>query len=147
MVQAGWYNHQYIRQVLALRSLDQSLECNCTVGWHKRCLRPLSNYAQRLVSELGSKAVSFQQLLFQHETFIQFVEFTWAEIQVDGWNIFGFKEKLNELKAKLKVWNVEVFCHLDNKILILVRKLNDSDAKASILTLSEEKWILRRQIT
>jgi hypothetical protein len=42
---------------------------------------------------------------------------------------FIFKEKLKGLKAKLKVWNKEVYGAFDTKILFLVEEVKEKDLR------------------
>lgn len=95
----------------------------------------------------GPKPFRFNSCWLQHVNFKSFVEESWADLRVVGRNIYCFKEKLKLLKARIKVWNVEVFGNLDTQLKHLVQDLNELDAKASIEILSEEDLSKRRRIT
>lgn len=62
---------------------------------------------------------------FLEPKFKEFVVKAWEELQCEGWGSFVLKEKLKGLKAKLKVWNKEVFGDLNSKRNDLVLQIEE----------------------
>lgn len=58
------------------------------------------------------------------------MEESWRSIQVSGWEAFVIKEKLKDLKGKLKAWNKDIFGDLNTKRKAIVKELNNLDKKA-----------------
>lgn len=42
----------------------------------------------------------------------------WGSYEINGWGGYVLKEKLKCLKGDLKVWNKDVFGHIENKISV-----------------------------
>ena len=59
---------------------------------------------------------------------------------------FVLAKKLNLLKSKLKVWNKDVFGHLDIKLGDLVEKAEVLDAKELLLSLSRVERFQRLKV-
>lgn len=93
----------------------------------------------------GPKPFRFNNCWLQHVDFKSFVEGSWADLQVAGRNIYRLKEKLEQLKVKIKEWNSLVFGNLDTQINNLAADLNVSDGQASIRDLTREELHRRRQ--
>ena len=53
---------------------------------------------------------------------------------------------MNFLKSKLKVWNREVFGHLDTKLSALVEKIMEFDANNQLQSLSRAKKFERLEV-
>lgn len=53
------------------------------------------------------------------------IDDTWKNFVIK--KLFIFKEMLNILKARFKVWNIEVFGKLDLEVNVIVKELNSWD--------------------
>lgn len=65
---------------------------------------------------------------FEHPDFSDVVAQSWEYFKVVGQKGFVLKEKLKLLRAKLKVWNKEVFSRMDLNISNLVLEMNELDS-------------------
>lgn len=63
----------------------------------------------------GRKHFRFNNCWLEHNDFKGFISNCWREFNISGWKLHAFKEKLELLKERLKVWNKEVFGTLDLK--------------------------------
>jgi len=83
------------------------------------------------------------------DDFSDFVKAVWDDCNISGSSNFVLAKKLNLLKSKLKVWNRNVFGHLDTKLGDLVKKVKVLDAKEQLQSLSQalsqRLWKLRKR--
>nr|KYP52746.1 hypothetical protein KK1_025491 [Cajanus cajan] len=74
-----------------------------------------------------------------------FVKSQWREIVVSGRAVFVLKEKLKNLKIKLRTWNKDTFGDLDRKISKARDNFNKMDLKSEVSNLQEED-VLQNEI-
>nr|KYP51227.1 Retrovirus-related Pol polyprotein LINE-1 [Cajanus cajan] len=74
-----------------------------------------------------------------------FVKSQWREIVVSGRAAFVLKEKLKNLKIKLRTWNKDTFGDLDRKISEARDNFNKLDLKSEVSNLQEED-VLQNEI-
>ena len=70
--------------------------------------------------------------------FLIFAKAIWDDSNAYGSSSFVLAKKLNFLKSKLKVWNRDIFGHLDTKLGALIEKIKVFDAKEQLQSLSRE---------
>ena len=63
------------------------------------------------------------------DDFSDLVKAVWDDSNISGFLSFVVVKKLNLLRSKLKVWNRDVFGHLDTKLGDLVEKVKVFDAR------------------
>ncbi|XP_057444431.1 uncharacterized protein LOC130736645 [Lotus japonicus] len=80
----------------------------------------------------------------QDPRFRDYVEKEWNNLQFQGWGAFILKEKLKDLKTRLKSWNTEVFGNLTTQKNLLASKLEELDRKADEEGLLEEEIRTRK---
>lgn len=86
----------------------------------------------------GPKPFKFNNEWFQKKDFLPFVETKWKEIEVQGRGDFVMKEKLRNLKDRLRWWNINVFGKFDIELEEGVREINVLDEMGSDLEGIEE---------
>ncbi|GMP47970.1 hypothetical protein CsSME_00015489 [Camellia sinensis var. sinensis] len=64
----------------------------------------------------GTKPFRFINAWVSHPSFMKIVKQVWNDTQVEGWAGFRLMVKLRSLKQALKIWNVEVFGHVESKL-------------------------------
>ncbi|XP_058768344.1 uncharacterized protein LOC131642077 [Vicia villosa] len=79
----------------------------------------------------GPKPFKFFTAWTKHPSFLPLVKEVWSSSVIQGRKIFCFKEKLKILKARLRVWNAEVFGMQDFQIDLAFKELSDSDLLAA----------------
>lgn len=95
----------------------------------------------------GAKPFRVLDCWTEHPDFKSYVTDAWNSISVAGWASYRMKEKLKQLKLKLKEWNTNVFGVVDNNINRIEIALNDIDKEAEKRTLSADEIVERRNLT
>lgn len=75
----------------------------------------------------GPKPFRFNNTWFKHDGFKEFVEVEWKKLSFKGKEYFFLYEKLKSLRARLRVWNREVFDWIDLKVEEETDKINEFD--------------------
>lgn len=84
---------------------------------------------------------------FSDSKFIEFVEEAWRNMNFEGWVAFVLKEKLKELKKKLKTWDLEPFGNLERKQSCITQEINLLEIKEDHGGLNEEEKKEKNRIT
>ncbi|XP_028060848.1 uncharacterized protein LOC114264432 [Camellia sinensis] len=123
--------------------------------------RILSDHCPILLKEddrdWGPKPFKFLNAWVLHPSFLKEVEKVWVGTQVEGWAGFRIMVKLRTLKQALKIWNVEVFGHVESKLQEAEAELHSWDLTAEERNLVEvevrqkieirnEVWKLRKRL-
>ncbi|XP_058776002.1 uncharacterized protein LOC131650307 [Vicia villosa] len=82
---------------------------------------------QRIVVDWGPKPFRFNNAWINHKDFKEFICNEWAKLKIDGRGDFILFEKLKLLKAKIRIWNREVFGWIDLKVSEEPAKINVLD--------------------
>nr|KYP43865.1 hypothetical protein KK1_034684 [Cajanus cajan] len=92
---------------------------------------------------LRNRLVDFYCWIEERE-FEKVVVDVWLFMEVNRWGAFVFKEKIKELKRKIKEWNKDHFDNVHIKIQEVEKEMNDLDRKKENINLSEEEITQRR---
>nr|KYP40606.1 hypothetical protein KK1_038056 [Cajanus cajan] len=71
----------------------------------------------------------------EDKSFREIVEKAWQECSAQGWGAYILKEKLKEVKRKVKEWKVAAVRDLQRKIDATVQQINEYDKKEQSGTL------------
>jgi len=97
---------------------------------------------------VAKRPFKFENIWLEVDGFADFVNSVWDDSNVYGSSSFVLAKKLNFLKSKLKVWNRDVFGHLDTKLGALIEKVKVFDAKEQLQSLTRLRnlrgWRSRR---
>lgn len=69
---------------------------------------------------------------YEHPDCVPFVTNVWNASNVQGKQVFRFREKLRRLKDNLRGWNHEVFVNLDMNVEEAIKDLNSLDQQVTI---------------
>lgn len=97
------------------------------------------------VRDWGPKPFRSLNAWLFHLEFKTFITRKWQEYSVNGWGAFVVKEKLKMLKEDLKVWNREVFGHLDFKIEKHKSVIEQLDVIDEVFGLEEDEYTRRQE--
>ncbi|XP_058775903.1 uncharacterized protein LOC131650201 [Vicia villosa] len=81
----------------------------------------------------GPKPFKFFTAWIKHPSFLPFINDVWSSTVIQGHKLFCFKEKLKILKARLRIWNAEVFGIQDMQIDLAFKELSESDIMAAAI--------------
>lgn len=95
----------------------------------------------------GPKSFKMLDCWFSDSKFIEFVEEAWRNMNFEGWVAFVLKEKLKELKKKLKTWDLEPFGNLERKQSCITQEINLLEIKEDHGGLNEEEKKEKNRIT
>ncbi|XP_058205582.1 uncharacterized protein LOC131319373 [Rhododendron vialii] len=119
--------------------------------------RPIYDHCPRVLSkdgrDWGPKPFKFMDIWLSNPSCMKLAKTTWNECQVTGWADFIIMQKLKAVKAKLKVWNKEVFgdvalalqkseADLHQFELLEEEKQLNEDDKAARCKIKSEFWRL-----
>ncbi|KAL7177287.1 hypothetical protein ACSBR2_030606 [Camellia fascicularis] len=122
--------------------------------------RSVSDHCPILLKEdernWGPKPFRFLNAWVLHPNFIKEVEKVWMGSQVVGWAGFRIMTKLRSLKQALRIWNVEVFGHVESKLKAAEAELHSWDLIAKErdlleaevrkrIEIKDEVWKLRKR--
>ncbi|CAN0856996.1 LINE-1 retrotransposable element ORF2 protein [Linum grandiflorum] len=85
----------------------------------------------------------FESMWKLHDDFLPFVERSWEEAPRGPSCLFLFSRKLKWLKEKLKVWNKEVFGHIETQVTEVSNKIFELDTKEEDNFLTDDERIYR----
>ncbi|KAL7243530.1 hypothetical protein ACSBR1_015848 [Camellia fascicularis] len=112
--------------------------------------RLISDHSPHLLMEderdWGPKPFRFQNAWFLHNKFKAFWENSWQEANFVGWAGYILLNKLKTLKAKLKIWNVEVFGNIIHKLKEAESDLHKLDLVAEVRDLDDIEKVRRREV-
>nr|KYP61675.1 Transposon TX1 uncharacterized [Cajanus cajan] len=91
------------------------------------------------VSEWGPKPFRVLNCWFDDIRFKPFVEDAWGRMEIRGKKCFVLKEKLKELKKRLKIWNKEEFGDINKNIELLHEEIHNLESKEEEAGLEEEE--------
>ncbi|KAF5206931.1 hypothetical protein FRX31_003479 [Thalictrum thalictroides] len=87
---------------------------------------------------------------FEDSNIINLMEEWWQSFDVDGTPSYRWWSKLKALKAKLQIWNDEVFGSVDTLIKGKIAEINEIDIRAKTSTILEEEetyqFILKQEL-
>ncbi|GLT46628.1 hypothetical protein SLA2020_203720 [Shorea laevis] len=103
--------------------------------------RDLSDHCPILLknteADWGPKPFRSLDCWLQHENFEDFVKDKWSSFEVEGRGGVKLKEKLKKLKQELKIWNREVFGHIEKNIEEAKEEINRLDEKGEVEQLAD----------
>ncbi|KAL8469021.1 hypothetical protein ACS0TY_032008 [Phlomoides rotata] len=102
-------------------------------------------YLDTTQRDWGPRPFRFFNTWMTHSNFKEFFKAKWTSYQVSGWTGFRLKEKLKFFRNDLKIWNREVFGHLDANIEARKEELESMDIIDDTFGL-EEPDIIRRKV-
>ena len=95
---------------------------------------------------VAKRSLKFENIWLEVDSFSDFVKSVCDDSNVYSSPSFVLAKKLNFLKSKLKVWNREVFGHLETKLGDLVEKVKVLDAKEQLQSLSRAERFQRLEV-
>nr|KYP37357.1 Transposon TX1 uncharacterized [Cajanus cajan] len=105
--------------------------------------RGMSNHCPVLlktsVSEWGPKPFRVLNCWFDNIRFKPFVEDAWGRMEIRGKKCFVLREKLKELKKRLKIWNKVEFGDINKNIELLHEEIHNLESKEEEAGLEEEE--------
>jgi hypothetical protein len=87
--------------------------------------------------DLGPRPFRFNNYWLEHKNFKKIVEETWRNHNVSGWMGHILKEKLKNLKYRLKEWSKEEFGGMEARISSLVEDIHELDGNSEGVGLSD----------
>jgi len=109
----------------------------------RRMARPFSDHfpicLESLNLDRGKVPFRFENMWLEFEGVSDLIREWWGETQIQGFAIFVVASKLKRLKAKLKVWNREIFGDIKVKKHKLLELINSLDLKEESSGLSSEE--------
>jgi hypothetical protein len=94
----------------------------------------------------GPRPFRFNNHWLKNDDFQTLIEGAWRESEVVGWMGYILKEKLKGLKAKIKVWNKEVYGGVDLKISQLIEDIGELDVRGELEVLTEGEVSHRKHL-
>jgi len=91
----------------------------------------------------GLKTFKTLDCWFFDKEFFNFVSSTWQQMEIQGWGAYVLKEKLKELKSRLKEWNIPHFGNVHDSHKRIVKSMNDLDKKEEAMDLTKNELALR----
>jgi len=92
----------------------------------------------------GPKPFRFNNYWLENRRFKPLVEEVWRNQNLGGWMRFILKEKLKNLKIRLKAWNKEEYGGMEDRVHMLVEEIAELDGRGEVGLLSELEVQLRK---
>ncbi|GFZ20781.1 hypothetical protein Acr_28g0014860 [Actinidia rufa] len=116
--------------------------------------RPISDHCPILISDeekdWGPKIFRFMDAWLSHPKFMPLVKDVWENTDVNGWAGFCILKKMQALKSKLKIWNVEGFGNINIKLQAVEEKIHNlemiEESRALDVVEAESKKNLKSEL-
>ncbi|PSS08274.1 Endonuclease [Actinidia chinensis var. chinensis] len=116
--------------------------------------RPISDHCPILISDeekdWGPKIFRFMDAWLSHPKFMPLVKDVWENTDVNGWAGFRILKKMQALKSKLKIWNVEGFGNINIKLQAVEEKIHNlemiEESRALDVVEAESKKNLKSEL-